>query len=90
MSFMSDELQSFLQGHEQLKNCSCGYSSLEAESIAPFLITLSGWILIYGQPHFYETQVDIREFTNGKDLDRLVKLLIESFEMAASKESIKH
>lgn len=90
MSIISDELQSFLRQYEPLKNVNCGYESPEKEAIAPFYVTLSGWIYINGEPRAYETEVDVREFHSGDDLLRLVKVLLKSFEEASKQISTHH
>lgn len=90
MSLISNELQGYLRQFELLKNVQCGYESPEREMVAPFLVKLSGWISVNGEPKFYETEIDIREFTSGADLERLVKVLYLSFDEATRKVSATH
>ena len=90
MSLISNELQNYLRQFELLRNVQCGYATPEREMVAPFLVTISGWIYINGEPKFYETEVDIREFTSGADLERLVKVMHLSFDEATRRESSTH
>lgn len=90
MSLISDELQGYLRQFELLRNVNCGYETPEREMVAPFLVTISGWIYINNEPRHYATEIDIRELSSGTDLERLVKVLLQSFDEAARKLSSTH
>lgn len=76
------ELQGYLRQFEPLKGVNVGYSSPEAGQIAPFLVTISGAVSLYGELHYFETELDLREIGSPRDLERLVLVLIESIERA--------
>jgi len=77
------ELEGYLRQFASLKYVDVGYKSPEAGAIAPFLVTISGNVSIYGAVHRFEVDVDLREMGSGEDLERLAALLIESFDRAA-------
>lgn len=76
------ELEQYLQQFEPLKGVSVGYKSPEMQQIAPFLVTISGYVSLYGDIHYFETDLDLREIGSARDLERLVLVLIESIERA--------
>ena len=82
------ELEGYLRQFEPLKFVDVGYKSPEAEAIAPFLVTISGLVSLYGAVHRFEVDVDLREMGSGKDLERLAALLIESFDSAAEQAKL--
>ena len=76
------ELEQYLKQFEPLKGVSVGYKTPEAGMIAPFLVTISGYVSLYGEVHYFETDLDLREIGSAKDLERLVVVLIESIQRA--------
>ena len=77
------ELEGYLRQFEPLKYVAVGYKSPEMEAIAPFMVTISGHVSLYGAVHRFEVDVDLREMGCSTDLERLAALLIESFDRAA-------
>lgn len=84
------ELQRYLQQFEPLKGVSVGYKTPEAEAIAPFLVTISGYVSLYGEIHYFETDLDLRELGSAKDLERLVVALVESIQRAEAQVRSVH
>lgn len=75
------EVQSFLRQFEPLKHV-----IVEERSqilLAPWLVKLHGTVSIYGEPHAFETELDLKEFGGSEDLLKLAKALLMSFAGAA-------
>lgn len=75
------EVQSFLRQFEPLRHV-----EVEERSkilLAPWLVRLHGTVEIYGEPHHYETELDLKEFGGQEDLMKLAKALLISFAGAA-------
>jgi hypothetical protein len=83
------ELEGYLRQFEPLKYVDVGYKSPEAEAIAPFLVTISGLVSLYGAVHRFEVDVDLRKMGSGKDLQLLAAVLIESFDRAAEQAKLQ-
>lgn len=75
------EVQQFLRQFEPLKDVVVEPRS--AIIMAPWLVTLKGAVSIYGEPHAYETELDLKEFGGAEDLLKLAKALLTSFAGAA-------
>lgn len=75
------EVQSFLRQFEPLREVKVEEKSEIIE--APWLVRLYGLVLIYGEPHHFETELDLKEFGGGEDLLKLAKQLLTSFAGAA-------
>lgn len=50
---------------------------------APWHVKLHGTVLVYGEPHAFETELDLREFGGQEDLVKLAKQLLTAFAGAA-------
>lgn len=75
------EVQSFLRQFEPLKHV-----IVEERSkilLAPWLVKLHGTVSIFGEPHAFETDLDLKEFGGSEDLLKLAKALLMSFAGAA-------
>lgn len=75
------EVQAFLRQFEPLKEVSVDDQS--SLIYAPWLVKLSGSVQIYGEPHYFESDLDLREFGGGDDLMKLVEQLLKTFAAAA-------
>lgn len=75
------EVQAFLRQFEPLREV-----CVEDQSqilFAPWLVKLSGSVTIYGEPHYFESELDLREFGGQDDLMKLVEQLLKTFAAAA-------
>lgn len=80
------EVQAFLRQFEPLKEV-----NVEEQSsliFAPWLVKLSGSVTIYGEPHYFESDLDLREFGGGEDLMKLVQQLLKTFAAAAQQVNL--
>lgn len=75
------EVQAFLRQFDPLKEVSVADQS--ALIFTPWLVKLSGTVMIYGEPHYFESDLDLREFGGGEDLMKLVEQLLKTFAAAA-------
>jgi hypothetical protein len=81
----SHDVQAFLNQFEALKQVDV---RPESEIIdAPWLVKLSGSVLLYGEPHYFESNLDLRQFGGVNDLMKLVEQLLKTF--AAASEKVK-
>lgn len=80
------EVQAFLRQFEPLKDVNV--EPLSQFVAAPHLVRLHGMVSVYGEPHGYETELDLREFGGSQDLLKLAKALLMSFAGAA--EGVKN
>ncbi len=53
--------------------------------LQPWMLTIEGALFIYGEAHFWETEIDIRDIEGADNFLTLVNSLNASFEAAASK-----
>lgn len=80
------EVQAFLRQFEPLKEV-----NVEEQStliFAPWLVKLSGSVTIYGEPHYFESDLDLREFGGADDLIKLVQQLLKTFAAAAQQVNL--
>ena len=77
----AQSVQAFLRQFEPLSHVVVEPQSEIIE--APWLVRLHGSVLIYGQPHHYEAELDLKEFGGVEDLMKLAKQLMTSFAGAA-------
>lgn len=75
------EVQAFLRQFEPLKEVSVDDQSTLI--FAPWLVKISGSVMIYGEPHYFESDLDLREFGGQDDLMKLVEQLLKTFAAAA-------
>lgn len=77
------EVKRFLQQFEPLR-----YVEVDPVSdlvLAPHLVRVHGTVMIYGEPHNFEADLDLREFGGADDLVRLAKGFLISFAGAAQR-----
>lgn len=55
-----------------------------SKPLMPWLMTISGGLNIYGDIHFWETELDVRRIETADDFLLLVKQLHTSFDRAAT------
>jgi hypothetical protein len=75
------EVQTFLRQFEPLRE-----AVVEEQSqivLAPWLVKVHGTVLVYGEPHNFETELDLREFGGQEDLVKLAKQMLYAFAGAA-------
>lgn len=75
------EVQAFLRQFEPLREVNVEETSQIV--LAPWLVKLHGMVLVYGEPHAFETELDLREFGGQDDLMKLAKQLLLAFAGAA-------
>lgn len=75
------EVQGFLRQFEPLREVNVDEASQVVH--APWLVKLYGTVLVYGEPHNFETELDLREFGSVDDLMKLAKQLLLAFAGAA-------
>lgn len=75
------EVQAFLNQFEPLKEVAVAEQTQLI--YAPWLVKLSGTVKIYGEPHYFESDLDLREFGGSEDLMKLVEQLLKTFAAAA-------
>jgi hypothetical protein len=76
-----EEVQSYLRRFEPLREV-----MVEPKSeilMAPHLVRLHGVVMIYGEPHAFESDLDLLEFGGEQDLTKLAGQLLKSFAAAS-------
>ena len=76
-----EEVQSYLRRFEPLREV-----MVEPKSdvlFAPNLVRLHGVVMIYGEPHAFESDLDLLEFGGEQDLTKLAGQLLKSFAAAS-------
>lgn len=77
------QVEAFLHQFEPLKHVEVRPAS---EIIAaPWLVKLSGSVMLYGEPHFFESDLDLSHFGGQQDLMKLVEQLLKTFAAASEK-----
>lgn len=82
------EVQAFLNQFEPLKRVDVRPESAVID--APHLVKLSGSVMLYGEPHFFESDLDLRQFGGVNDLLKLVEQLLKTFAAASEKVKLGH
>lgn len=82
------QVEAFLHQFEPLKRVEVRETSEIVH--APWLVTLSGSVMLYGEPHFFESELDLREFGSQSDLMLLVEQLFKTFAAASEKVRLGH
>lgn len=75
-------LQDFLNQFEVLRGIEVTYESDVKEAIAPQVVMLTGMVNIHGEPHLFETELNLTEFHTREDLMLLGKTMLKAFEKA--------
>jgi len=77
----AQEVQAFLRQFEPLREVNVDETSQVV--FAPWHVKVYGTVLVYGEPHAFETELDLREFGGQEDLMKLAKQLLYAFAGAA-------
>lgn len=77
------EVKRFLQQFEPLRHVEV--DPVSDLVLAPHLVRVHGIVMIYGEPHNFEADLDLREFGGADDLLRLAKGFLISFAGAAQR-----
>lgn len=75
-------LEKFLNQYEVLRGIQVTYESEMKEAIAPQVVLLTGMVNIQGNPHLFETELNLNEFHTRADLELLGKTILKAFEKA--------
>lgn len=75
------EVQAFLRQFEPLKEVQVSETSQFV--YAPWHVKVHGTVVVYGEPHAFETELDLREFGGADDLMKLAKQMLTAFAGAA-------
>lgn len=75
------EVQAFLRQFEPLREVLVDEQSDLV--FAPWLVKVHGRVLVYGEPHAFEAELDLRQFGGADDLLKLAKQLLTAFAGAA-------
>lgn len=75
------EVQGFLRQFEPLRQVLVEEASQFV--FAPWHVKVHGTVVVYGEPHAFETELDLREFGGAEDLMKLAKQLLTAFAGAA-------
>lgn len=81
-----EEVQSYLRKFEPLREVEVSPQS--DLLFAPHLVRVHGAVMIYGEPHAFEADLDLMEFGGEQDLLKLAGQLLKSF--AAASRAIPH
>jgi hypothetical protein len=76
-----EEVQSYLRKFEPLREVMVSPQS--DVLFAPNLVRLHGVVMIYGEPHAFESDLDLLEFGGEQDLTKLAGQLLKSFAAAS-------
>lgn len=88
MNLQAHELQAFLRQFEPLAGVIVRYENEVRQQLAPHVVVVEGAIFIEGEPHVWETEVNLTHFDTGEDLLLLVKSILQSFEKAARQQMV--
>lgn len=75
------EVQAFLRQFEPLREVCVDETSQFV--YAPWHVKVHGTVLVYGEPHGFESELDLREFGGQDDLMKLAKQMLYAFAGAA-------
>jgi len=76
------ELEKFLNQFESLRGISVVYPEGLSKQIAPQLMLLTGAIHIHGEPHYFESEINLNDFKTHDDCMRLAKAILQAFDKA--------
>lgn len=88
MNLQAHELQNFLRQFEPLAGVNVRYANEVRQQLAPHVVMIEGAVFIEGEPHVWETEVNLTHFDSGEDLLLLVKSILQSFEKAARQQMV--
>jgi hypothetical protein len=77
----AEYVQAFLRRFEPLKEIEVSPQSDLV--LAPNLVRVHGMVMIYGEPHAFEADLDLNEFGGQDDLIKLAGQLLKSFAAAS-------
>ena len=75
------ELERMLREYEPLRGVEVVHESVTRALIAPQEVTLRGVVYIGGEAMMYEAPLNLRHFSDRRDVERLIRGLFESFEI---------
>lgn len=81
-----DELQLFLNQFEALRGITVTHESDQKRAIAPQVVLLTGMVNIKGEPHLFESEINLNEFHTGDDLMLLAGSILKAFDKAGVEE----
>lgn len=76
------ELKSFLRQFDFLRGIDVVHENDVKASLAPQVVLLTGVVSVSGEPHWFETEINLNEFQSVDDLMRLVGSIKVAFEKA--------
>jgi hypothetical protein len=77
-----EELQRFLNQSSALAGIEVAYESDLKRAIAPQVVLLTGMVNIDGDPHLFETEINLTEFNSREDLLLLGSAILKAFDRA--------
>lgn len=77
----AQDVQAFLRQFEPLREVNVDETSQFV--YAPWFVKVHGTVLVYGEPHGFETELDLRQFGGAEDLMKLAKQMLYAFAGAA-------
>jgi hypothetical protein len=77
-----EELQRFLNQSSALAGIEVAYESDLKRAIAPQVVLLTGMVNIGGNPHLFETEINLTEFNSREDLLLLGSAILKAFDRA--------
>lgn len=77
-----EELQRFLNQSSALAGIEVAYESDLKRTIAPQVVMLTGMVNIGGDPHLFETEINLTEFNSREDLLLLGSAILKAFDRA--------
>lgn len=77
-----DELQKFLNQSSALAGIEVAYESDLKRALAPQVVLLTGMVNIDGDPHLFETEINLTEFNSREDLLLLGSSILKAFDRA--------
>jgi hypothetical protein len=77
-----DQLQMFLNQFEALRGITVTYESETKRAIAPQVVLLTGMVNIKGEPHLFESEINLNEFHTREDLMLLAGSILKAFDKA--------
>ena len=76
------ELERFLQQFEILRGIQVVYPEGLSSVIAPQIVLLTGLVNIHGEPHMFESEINLNDFKTHDDVMRLAKAILTAFDKA--------
>lgn len=77
-----EQLETFLNQFDALRGICVTHDSELKGAIAPHVVTLTGMVNIQGNPHLFESEINLAEFHTRDDLMRLAGAILKAFDQA--------